>query len=272
MTITEASVDDLDQDWLRAGEAWSHAAIDWAYGFEPYTRDAIETLFRKTGVGPNTRVLDVACGAGLAIGRACRMGATVSGIDAARGLLDFAARRAPDAELIHGTMFDLPWDDDSFDVVLAFNGVWGGCDEAMAEMARVCRPGGRIGITFWGSSNRLDLLDYFLTLGQTGPGVTEEIVSLAAINSPGEAERLLTAAGFTEFERGTTEAILELADDDEAWRVLRSPGLAVPSLQHTGEQRLREKVLKAIAPFRAIDGSYRLTNELVNVSAVLPSR
>jgi len=270
MTIKDDSIESADQDWVLAGEAWSHAAIDWAYGFEPYARDAIETLLHKTGVGPATRVLDVACGAGLAMGRAQRLGAKVSGIDAARGLIEIAARRALDAEIVHGSMFDLPWDDDSFDVVLSFNGVWGGCDEAVAEMGRVCKPGGRIGLTFWGSSSRLDLLGYFVALGQSGPGVTEEIVSLAAINSPGEAERLLDTAGFAQIERGTTEAILELADEDEAWRVLRSPGLALPSLKHTGEDLLRERVIEAIAPFRHSDGSYRLTNELVHVSAVLP--
>lgn len=270
MTITEASVDITDEGWIQAGHAWSHAATDWAYGFEPYARDAIDTILGDIGVGPNTRLLDVACGAGMALGRAHRLGATVSGIDAARGLLDIAARRAPDASLVHGTMFDLPWDDDSFDAVLAFNGVWGGCDEVVAEMARVCMPGGRIAFTFRGDSDRLDLLEYFLTLGASGPGVSEEIVSLAAINSPGEAERIAAAAGFIEIERSTTEAILELANDDEAWRVLRSPGLAVPSLQHSGEDVLRKNVLKAIAPFRSDDGSYRLTNELVHLIARLP--
>jgi len=270
MTITEASANITDKGWIQAGQAWSHAPTDWAYGFEPYARDAIETVFGEVGVGPGTRLLDVACGAGMALGRAHRLGATVAGIDAARGLLDIAARRAPEAELVHGTMFDLPWDDDSFDVVLAFNGIWGGCDEAVAEMGRVCTPGGRIAFTFWGASDRLDLLNYFLVLGASGPGVADEIVSLAAINSPGEAERVTAAAGFIEIERGTTQAILELTDDDDAWRVLRSPGLTVPSLQHSGEQLLREQVLGAIAPFRAADGSYRLANELVHVIARRP--
>ncbi len=268
MTDTHTPIDSTNQDWIAAGKAWSHAAADWAYGFEPYARDAIETVLTTTGVGPDTRVLDVACGAGLAMGRAQRLGATVSGIDAAQGLLEIAARRAPAAELVHGTMFDLPWADDSFDVVLAFNGIWGDCDDAVTEMGRVCKPGGRIGFTFWGASNRLDLLGYFIALGQSGPGVAEEIVSLAAINDPGEAERVATAAGFTQIERGSTEAIVELTDDDDAWRVLRSPGLALPSLLHSGEELLRERVLEAISPFRAPDGSYRLTNELVHVTAV----
>jgi len=265
---TSSTIDEATKaDWELAGEAWSHAAADWAYLFEPYARDAVETVFDAVGVGSQTRLLDMACGAGLSLARANRLGATVSGIDAADGLLEIARRRAPDAELVHGDMFALPWADETFDVVVAFNGIWGGCEAAIVEMARVCRPGGRIGITWWGAPERLDLLSYFMTIGAAGPGVAEEIVSLAAINEPGAAETMLAAAGFESIERDTTEAILELADSDVAWRALRSPGLVVPSIAHTGERELSRQVLEAISGFQASDGSYRLVNELVHVVA-----
>jgi len=254
-------------DWQIAGQAWSHAASDWAYLFEPYARDAVEAVFDLVGVGSQTRLLDVACGAGSSIGRASRLGASVAGLDAAAGLLEIAARRAAGADLVHGDMFDLPWDDSSFDVVVAFNGIWGGCEAALAEMARVCRPGGRIGLTYWGAPDRLDLLSYFMTVGAAGPGVSEEIVSLAAINAPGVAESLLAGAGFEEITFGTTQAILEFGDDEIAWRALRSPGLVLPSILHTGERKLRRQVLEAISPHRHDDGTYRFVNELVHVVA-----
>ncbi len=114
-------------------------------------------------------------------------------------------------------------------VVASFNGIWGGCEAALAEMARVCRPGSRIGLTYWGAPERLDLLSYFMTVGAAGPGVSEEIVSLAAINAPGVAESILSGAGFEEITFGTTQAILEFGDDETAWRALRSPGLVLPS-------------------------------------------
>lgn len=190
-----------DADWQIAGQAWSHAASDWAYLFEPYARDAIETVFDLVGVDSATRLLDVACGAGSSLGRASRLGASVAGLDASAELLEIAARRAVGADLVHGDMFDLPWEDSSFDVVTSFNGIWGGCEAALAEMARVCRPGGRIGLTYWGAPERLDLLSYFMTVGAAGPGVSEEIVSLAAINAPGVAESILAGAGFEEIDR-----------------------------------------------------------------------
>ncbi len=269
MTIATTTRDaaDTKADWEVAGEAWSHAAADWAYVFEPYARDAVEEVFRATGVSEDTRLLDVACGAGLALGRAARLGADTAGLDAARGLLEIAERRAPASELVHGTMFELPWADDRFDVVVAFNGIWGGCEAAIAEIARVCRPGGRIGITFWGSPDRLDLLGYFIALGAADDETASEITSLATISDPGVAEDMLSASGFESIRRGTTTAILELADDDSAWRALRSPGLALPALERIGEDELRARVLAAIEPFRAPDGSHRLANELIHVVA-----
>ncbi len=69
-------------------------------------------------------------------------------------------------------MFDLPWLDHAFDVTVSFNGIWGGCDEALAEMARVTRPGGSVAFTFWGDASRLDILGYFLTLASAETEVT----------------------------------------------------------------------------------------------------
>jgi SAM-dependent methyltransferase len=209
--------------------------------------------------------LDVACGSGIALGRAERLGADVAGIDASDALLAIAARRATSAELVLGSMFELPWGDATFDVVTSFNGVWGGSDGAVAEMARVLRPGGIAAFTFWGPGRSLDLRDFFKLLGSSAPQVREELVDTARIGDPGEAERMLDVAGLDVVARGTTKARFEWPDADIAWRALRSPGVVVPALEAVGEDHLRERVLEAVARFRAPDGSYVLANELVHV-------
>jgi SAM-dependent methyltransferase len=254
-----------DAAWRAAGAAWGHAAADWAFLFEPYARDAIETIFRLASVGSDTQLLDVACGSGTALGRAERLGARLAGIDASEALLAIAARRAPTADLVLGSMFQLPWADATFDVVTSFNGVWGGGDAAVAEMARVLRPGGTVAFTFWGPGPSLDLRDFFKLLGRSTPAVRDELVDTARIGDPGEAERMLDAAGFDVVARGTTKARFEWPDADIAWRALRSPGVVLPALEVVGEEQLRARTLDAVAPFRAPDGSYLLANELVHV-------
>ncbi len=198
------------------------------------------------------------------------MGATTTGLDASAGLLEIAARRAPTARLTWGSMFELPWPDASFDAVTSFNGIWGGCEGAVAEIARVLRPGGRFGFTFWGPGSALDLRDYFIVLGTSGPDVADELISLAAIGQPGVAESMVEAAGLVVETRSSTTAVIELTDDETAWRALRSPGVALPCLEHTGEDEMRRRVLDAVVPFRATDGTYRLRNELVHVIARRP--
>src|SRR5215207_2129495 len=95
-----------DHDWREAGRAWGHAARDWSCLFEHYAAEVTAAMFERLGVGPGSRLLDVACGAGLATRWAAGRGATVAGIDAAGALVEVARDRLPDADLRLGSMFD----------------------------------------------------------------------------------------------------------------------------------------------------------------------
>ncbi|MFK8025258.1 MAG: class I SAM-dependent methyltransferase [Ilumatobacter sp.] len=256
-----------DAAWVDAGRAWGRNAADWAYRFEPYASDAIEAIFSRLGVTAGVDLLDIACGAGYAASRAERRGAAVAGLDASAELIDIARRRAAGADLVAGDMFALPWADRSFDVATSFNGVWGGCTEALIEARRVLRPNGAIGLTFWGPGHKLDLRDFFIALGSSTPAVADEMISLASIGAPGVVEEMLSVAGFDRIERWAATSILEFADADDAWRTMRSPGLVVPALDHLGEEELRDRLMATIAPFGSPDGSIRIVNELTCVTA-----
>jgi SAM-dependent methyltransferase len=114
-----------------------------------------ELLCRAVDVHHGQCVLDVAAGSGNASLAAARRGARVIATDFVPGLLRTASRRAEveglDLETREADAQSLPFEDGTFDVVLSTFGVMFAPDQsrAAAELLRVCRPGGRIGLTAW---------------------------------------------------------------------------------------------------------------------------
>lgn len=249
-------------DWQEAGDAWGHSATDWACLYEYYAIDAILAIFRGTGMSDRTRLLDVACGSGLALRLAEAMGAKTAGIDAAGPLIDIARERNPDSDLVLGSMFELPWEDNSFDVVTSINGIWGGCEAALVEARRVLAPGGKIGISFWGSGTPNDLRGCFKAFARHAP--QQHFSSMKKLNNiaaPGVAEEMLTQAGFNVTERGARVSTIEWPDAELAWRGLSSIGPAVPALRHSDPAIVKQAVLEAIEPCRDSSGIYRFRND-----------
>lgn len=115
-----------------------------------------ELLAEAADVRAVHRVLDVAAGNGNATLAAARRFASVTSTDYVPALLERGRQRA-DAEGLANVTFEvadveaLPYPDASFDVVLSTFGVMFAPDHerAAAEMARVCRAGGRIGLASW---------------------------------------------------------------------------------------------------------------------------
>lgn len=118
-----------------------------------------ELLCEAADVQGGEDVLDVACGNGNAALAAARRFASVTGCDYQPLLLDRARRRAEaeglEVDFCEGDAEDLPFDDESFDVVLSACGAMFAPDQAQtaAELLRVCRPGGRIGMVNWTPSS-----------------------------------------------------------------------------------------------------------------------
>ena len=136
--------------WVVVDEGWGRKAADFATLSEPANCREYVAVHHRLGVDAGDRLLDVACGSGLAIELARLRGAVCSGIDASARLVAVARDRNPGCDIRVGDMHALPWDPASFDVVTSFRGIWGTTPDAVAEIYRVLRPGGRIGITVWG--------------------------------------------------------------------------------------------------------------------------
>jgi SAM-dependent methyltransferase len=131
------------------------AAGDYAQVAEHIDEAPPRDLLDRVDIRPGEDVLDVATGTGNVALRAAAVGAQVVGLDLAPELFAAARRRAGEQgvsiEWVEGDAEELPFADASFDHVLSVFGVQFAPrhEVAAAEMARVCRPGGDVGLVNW---------------------------------------------------------------------------------------------------------------------------
>ncbi len=149
------------------------------------------------------KALDLACGTGNAALLEAERGATVTGFDFAARLLEVAAGRAAEAGLeatwVQGDMHDMPFPDDSFEVITSVFGViFGDPQKVAAEIGRVLEPNGRIAITTW-----------------TNEGVLPRI---AALSKQAVAEAL---------EQDTEPMQFEWGDETELRELFSEHGIAI---------------------------------------------
>ena len=154
-----------------------HRAM-WGSGNYPLMVDTFllplgPRLVEACGITSGQRVLDVATGTGNAAIPAAQRGASVTASDLTPDLLE-AGRRRPEADgldldWVEGDAEHLPFEDASFDVVMSAIGVMFAPHHQIAadELARVCRPGGTIGLLSWTPEGMLGAL--FATMKPFAP-------------------------------------------------------------------------------------------------------
>jgi len=187
---------------------WHDKAAAYHGSFAGLCAYPMPFLLDQADVGEGSRVLDVGCGTGSLSVLAVERGAIVSAVDAEPSMVAATQARVPEADVRAGTLPTLPYPDAWFDVVLG-NFVINHVDHpaiSVAELRRVTRPGGRIGISLW---------------PRPAPPMQQlwdEVIQAAAVIAPdfpavagnfpqtvaGAAE-LLTAAGLVDVRSGLLE-------------------------------------------------------------------
>ncbi len=248
----------LDESWRGVDEGWGRRVVDFSTLSEPANCREYVAMHHRLGVGAGDALLDIACGAGLAVELAGLRGARCAGIDASERLLAVAQDRNPDADLRVGDMHALPWEDGVFDVVTSFRGIWGTTPGAMSEVHRVLVPGGRVGLTVWGHIKASPGAWALSPFSLATPPKVENQAAMVALGRPGAGEKLLQDSGFSEVERFDVPFVFEFADPELYARALASTGPAFEAMEAVGEEAFlqaaielaREKV-RAGLPLRA---------------------
>ncbi|MGQ4477814.1 class I SAM-dependent methyltransferase [Streptomyces sp. SAS_276] len=131
--------------------SWAGRADAYAASFAKLCAHPVPVLLDAAGVGESVRVLDVGTGTGTVAALACMRGAKVTAVDAEPGMVAVAALAAPEADVRLAALPQLPFAEGEFDATIGnfvLNHV-GRPREAVTELRRVTRPGGRIAVTIW---------------------------------------------------------------------------------------------------------------------------
>jgi SAM-dependent methyltransferase len=256
--MTSTTVTGSAERW---GPRWGSRATDWAAS-EEQQLPTYEEAIHRIGIGADTRVLEVGCGSGVFLRAAADRGAVVFGLDASPALLDLARARVPEADLRVGDLQFLPYEDDAFDVVAGFNAFFFAADmvAALREAGRVARPGSPVVIQVWGAHGRCDLDAIKPIVRPLFPGYDPSAPPPPDLAEPGALEGIAAAAGLTPAEAYDVRWAYAYEDDDALLRSMLSAG-GVGDAAGAREGEVAAALLEALAPFRAVDGTYRLENE-----------
>jgi SAM-dependent methyltransferase len=246
----------------RWGPLWGARPADWALS-EDRQLPTYEAALERTGFEPGWRVLDIGCGVGAFLRLIADRFGEPHGIDASEALIAFAHGRLPDADLRVGEMEELPWDDNTFDVVAGFNSFFFANDmvAALREAGRVAKPGAPVVIQVWGAHERCDLEAMKELARPFLPPRPPDAPQDPDLSQPGALEPLATRAGLTpESEFDTTWTVAYPDAETLGRAMIAVAGLAIlagPEREH----ELKTAIVDGLGPYRSADGSYRLSNE-----------
>jgi SAM-dependent methyltransferase len=251
------------------GELWGVRARDYADFQEFHLRPLFEDAIRRTRIDRGTTVLDVGCGPGGFCLLASQTGAAIVGMDASAAHVEISRERVPSGRFDVGDMQFLPYEDDTFDVVTAFNSLQYAADRvaALREARRVARTGGIMHVVVWGREEHTELVAALRALGPLLPPAPPGASGPFALSYPGALEALVEQAGLTATDDGYIELTFEYPDETALLKANNSNGPVVLAERTSGEATVADALRNALAPFRTVSGGYRIETEWRYVTA-----
>jgi SAM-dependent methyltransferase len=129
-----------------AAAGFSAGSAAYVRGRPSYPQEAVDLITAELGIEPEATVVDLAAGTGKFTALLVPTGAHLKAVEPVMEMGDELRRAVPGVEVLEGTAEAMPLPDDSADaltVAQAFH--WFDVDKALAEIARVLRPGGGLG-------------------------------------------------------------------------------------------------------------------------------
>ncbi len=200
--------------FLTSGDAYFRFMGRYSQPLAPAFADAAD-------VARGVMVLDVGCGPGaLTRELVVRLGAgSVHACDPSPPFVAACAARNPGVEVTQGRAEDLPYEADTFDVVLAQLVMHFVSDPqaAVAEMIRVLHPGGRVAVCVWDFERGMEMLRAFWDAAVALDPEAPDELRVMRFGRAGELLELLDEGGLSDVTEKELTVTSTYADFDELW-------------------------------------------------------
>lgn len=255
---------------------WDYSSPHYDTGWQHQLWPAQKRLLKKSNIQKAEKVLDISCGTGLItlpIAKTIGEKGEIVAIDLSEGMLEKAAEEAnkngfSNISFKHMDAEDLDLSDDSFDIAINSLGLmyYPNPDQAIQEMYRVVKPGGRATALVWGRRNACGWAELFPIIDRR---VESDVCPLFFQLGTGDTlQKTFKEAGFKDINAERFDMALHFDSDEQAIIAAFQGGAVALAYrkfdQHTKEEAHAEYI-ESIQPYSNGSG-YDIPGEFVIVS------
>ena len=240
---------------------WNRSAASYIDSAAKLTTHAVNLLIEAARLTSESRALEVGCGPGHITKMMADTGAKVTGVDLAPGMVKVARELYPHIEFQEANVEHLPFDADTFDVVLVNFAIhhFARPEKACADIRRVLKPGGRF--VFAGPIEQLAFGAFIagLTTHHTMAALPHGPIYLGATQE--DYENLVKEAGFHAYDVSIRQLSLHLETLDPllqtGWEMCE-----LAKLSQATQDKIRETTLEKAMPYKTAKG-YEFQDRIV---------
>lgn len=259
---------------------WDAAAPHYHNDWADQLRPAQDTLLEMAGLQAGMSILETACGTGMVTMRAAQVvgdSGAVFATDLSGEMISQITDKCAEAGLTNVSFARMGAEaldgaNDSYDMAFCALGLMYVPDprKALAEMARVVRPSGKVVATIWGERRRCGWADIF-------PIVDAQVASdvcplFFASGAPGILKMDFESANLTDLHEIRQTEMLEFKTADALTRAIMLGGpvaMAVKRFDANVMAQVTEEFLASVAQYLRADGGYSIPGEFVTVCATV---
>ena len=252
---------------------WDAAAPHYEAGWAPRLAQAQATMLDLADLRPGQSVLELACGSGAvtrSLAAAVGEGGSVLATDLAQKMVDAtAALGLANVRTARMNAEALDVGDGEFDRAVCALGLMYPPDPAQAlrEMGRALRPGGRAAATVWGERRNCGWAEIFEIVDRQ---VRSEVCPMFfALGARGALAHDFERASFKDLRERRQSETLDFPDERSLLDAMLLGGpiaLAVTRFSEAQMRTVSDDFLASVASFRTPEGGYRIAGEFVTVA------